>query len=402
VEQGGPLIVRHVSYAEGRGNILVELPGADADAGCLSFVGMHLDVVPANPDTWCAAAGAQRCGSGADAALRGRRDFDPFTLTRDGDKLRGRGVTDCLGHVALVTQLLCALAKARPRLRRTLHAVFIANEENSSALGVGVDALLAAGLLERLKAGPVLWVDVADKKPCIGTGGIAAWTLRAHGKLFHSGLPQHGINAIELASAAVAELQRRFYKRWPAHAEEARYGFACASSMKPTQVTYPGGSINQIPGDCSMSGDIRLTPFYELAEVIKSVEDDVADINEHIEDLATLGPDSRFVLPDEGLRGRLALSWGAGTSRGLACDLASPGYAAMRDAFVAVTGECEPMAITGTLPCIRDLQDAGFDVQTLGFGLMRTCVARRRRGGARHEGSCATGAPRALTCALAF
>ncbi len=51
--EGGPLIVRHVSYVEGRGNIIVELPGADADAGCLSFVGMHMDVVPANPDTWC-------------------------------------------------------------------------------------------------------------------------------------------------------------------------------------------------------------------------------------------------------------------------------------------------------------------------------------------------------------
>jgi acetylornithine deacetylase len=83
-------------------------------------------------------------------------------------------------------------------------------------------------------------------------------------------------------------------------------------------------------------------------------------------------------------------------SRGVACNLSSPGYAAMRDAFQEVTGSCKPMAITGTLPCacpgyacrslfvltqapfhtllagIADLQDAGFDVQTLGFGLMRT------------------------------
>lgn len=62
--EGGPLTVRHISYAEGRGNILVELPGTDADAGCLSFVGMHLDVVPANPDTWCV-KGAQQRWSGA-------------------------------------------------------------------------------------------------------------------------------------------------------------------------------------------------------------------------------------------------------------------------------------------------------------------------------------------------
>ena len=170
--------------------------------------------MPANPDTW---------------------RFDPFALTREGDELRGRGVTDCLGHVALVTQLLVAHAKARPPLRRSVHAVFISNEENSSKLGVGVDALVKAGELDKLKSGPIFWVDVADKRPCIGTGGIAAWTLRAHGKLFHSGLPQHGINAIELASAACDELQKRFYAKWTAHPQEAVYGFACSSSMKPTQ-----------------------------------------------------------------------------------------------------------------------------------------------------------------------
>ena len=111
-----------------------------------------------------------------------------------------------------------------------------------------------------------------------------------------------------------------------------------------------------------------------------SIDADVADINAHVEDLPSIGPDSKFVLPAEGLRGRLELSWGEGTSRGLACDLASPGYTAMRDAFTTVTGGCEPMAITGTLPCIRDLQDAGFDVQTLGFGLLKTYHANDEYG----------------------
>jgi acetylornithine deacetylase len=245
---------------------------------------------------------------------------------------------------------------------------------------VGVDALVAKGELDALKAGPIIWCDVADKRPCIGTGGIAAWTLKAQGKLFHSGLPQHGINAIELVNAACAELQRRFYAAWPAHPQEAVYGYATGSSMKPTQVSYPGGSVNQIPGECTLSGDIRLTPFYELDKVMRAVEADVADINEHLEALPTLGPDSKFVLAEEGLRGKVTLTWGEGTSRGLACDLSSPGYAAMRDAFVTVTGACDPMAITGTLPCIRDLQDAGFDVQTCGFGLLRTYHANNEFG----------------------
>lgn len=41
VDQGGPLIVRHVSFVEGRGNIIVEYPG-EPGGGCISFVGAHL------------------------------------------------------------------------------------------------------------------------------------------------------------------------------------------------------------------------------------------------------------------------------------------------------------------------------------------------------------------------
>lgn len=46
----------------------------------------------------------------------------------------------------------------------------------------------------------------------------------------------------------------------------------------------------------------------------------------------------------------------------------APGFKALCEAFTAVTGDCKPYSITGSLPCIRDLQEAGFDVQTLGFG----------------------------------
>lgn len=60
-----------------------------------------------------------------------------------------------MGHVALVTELMRRLAQARPALQSTVVAVFIANEENSSVLGVGVDALVKDGLLNKLKAGPL-------------------------------------------------------------------------------------------------------------------------------------------------------------------------------------------------------------------------------------------------------
>lgn len=76
-------------------------------------------------------------------------------MSIEGDQLRGRGTTDCLGHVALVTELFRKLAETKPALKSTVIAVFIANEENSSISGVGVDALVEAGLLNKLKSGPL-------------------------------------------------------------------------------------------------------------------------------------------------------------------------------------------------------------------------------------------------------
>ena len=71
----------------------------------MTFIGSHFDVVPANPETW---------------------ERDPFKLTIEGDSLYGRGTTDCLGHVALITEMFLQLATLKPKLDRKIVAVFIA------------------------------------------------------------------------------------------------------------------------------------------------------------------------------------------------------------------------------------------------------------------------------------
>lgn len=48
---GGPLVVNHVAYKPNRGNLIVEYPGTQPGK-VLSFVGMHMDVVTANPSDW--------------------------------------------------------------------------------------------------------------------------------------------------------------------------------------------------------------------------------------------------------------------------------------------------------------------------------------------------------------
>lgn len=350
---GGPLIINHVTYFPGRGNLIVEYPGT-VPGKILSFVGCHMDVVTANPNDW---------------------DFDPFTLSIDGDKLRGRGTTDCLGHVALVTELMKKLGETKPNLKSTVVAVFIANEENSAITGVGVDALVQDGLLNKLKEGPLFWIDTADKQPCVGTGGMIPWKLHVTGKMFHSGLAHKAINPLELAMDAIKEIQLKFYNDFPPHPQEQVYGFATPSTMKPTQWSYPGGGINQIPGECTISGDVRLTPFYNVKDVMKKLQEYVDKINENIHKLESRGPVSKYALSDENLRGSLTLTFDEANS-GVACNLDSRGFHVLCKATEEIVGRVKPFSITGSLPLIRELKDEGFDVQCCGYGLMATYHAQ--------------------------
>lgn len=346
-DNGGPLKVQQITFVEGRSNVMVQYPGTGE--GVISLVGAHMDVVTANPETW---------------------SFDPFHLTRDGDKLQGRGVTDCLGHVALLTELFRQLGEKRPALGPTVVGVFIANEENATLVGIGVDEMVRRGLLDQCKRGPLYWIDTADSQPCIGTGGIAAWQMTAYGKVFHSGLPHKAINPVELAMDAISDIQQRFYIDYGPHPEEQRYGFATSSTLKPTQWSLPAGSINQIPGQATICGDVRVTPFYDINEVIRSIQGYVDEINKNPDRLARVhrGPFSKYELPDEGLKGRVDIKFFDNVGKGVACNLESKGFKALVESFEEVTGRCTPYSITGSLPCIRELQDDGFDVQTMGFG----------------------------------
>ena len=119
---------------------------------------------------------------------------------------------------------------------------------------------------------------------------------------------------------ALTEVLRRFYLDFPSHPEEAKYNYVVSSSMKPTQVECARGSLNQVkkgggatrmpclllpspnppplslslshthtlslshtpfvvvsfvpqvPPHATFSGDIRLTPFYDIVDVKAKVE----------------------------------------------------------------------------------------------------------------------------------
>lgn len=63
--------------------------------------------------------------------------------------------------MALLTDLMATLAEKKPKLQNSLVVVFIANEENGTFKGVGVDQLALEGHMTELLKGPLFWIDSA-------------------------------------------------------------------------------------------------------------------------------------------------------------------------------------------------------------------------------------------------
>eukprot|EP00042_Codosiga_hollandica_P008854 m.20338 g.20338 ORF g.20338 m.20338 type:complete len:435 (-) comp31927_c0_seq1:151-1455(-) len=350
-QPGGPLKVQHIAFAPGRGNLIIEYASKPDLTKTVSFVGSHLDVVPADPKNW---------------------NVDPFKLTIKGDQLFGRGTTDCLGHVALITDLFLQLAETKPHLNVKVVAVFIASEENADIPNIGVDELLKHGYLKDLINGPVYWIDSADAHPCIGTAGVVQWKLTAKGKLGHSGFPHKSINAVDLAYAALGEIEKHFHTDFPAHPSEKEYSYGSSSSFKCTRMVQSTGALNQIPGYAELQGDIRLTPFYKFADVTAKLEQYVKHINENVSSLGSPNDMSKYeVVEEDGstTRGSVELKYLIEPEGGIACSLTSNGYKALVKATEEVLGKVVPYSDCGSLPLVADLQEAGFDLQITGYGI---------------------------------
>ncbi|CAI5735513.1 unnamed protein product [Peronospora farinosa] len=348
--KGGYLTTERVEFVKGRGNVIItyEYPDIIQSDRTIAFVGAHMDVVPANPEGW---------------------ERDPFSLTIEGDKLYGRGTTDCLGHVALMTAFFKQLAKQLVPVKSTVVCVLIASEENSEISGIGIETLMQSGKLEFVKKGPVFWIDCSDSQPCIGTAGVITWTLKATGKLFHSGLPNLGINGIELGMDALCNIQERFYNDFGPLEMEKEYNYSCPSTMKPVRITSSTNGLNQIPPWVEISGEVRLSPFYDMEDLIAKVQSYVADLNANITSLeGKRGPVSKYSLPDENWNGKLEITFDKQYMEGIACSLDSVGYKSLYAAVADVLGEAKPFSISGSLPLVRDLQRAGLDLTLTGFG----------------------------------
>ncbi|KIC09224.1 acetylornithine deacetylase [Leisingera sp. ANG-M1] len=183
------------AYVEGflaeRGFAVMRLPSPDGSktglyaekgpAGRGVLLSAHTDVVPVDGQDW---------------------SRDPFRLTRDGDRVYGRGTTDMKGYAASALALADRAAKAD--LKEPLKIALSYDEEVGC---VGIQEMLErlAPLIGQPRACFV--GEPTEMEVAIGHKGKAALRAVCHGQSGHSALAPNFTNALHLAGDFLAELR---------------------------------------------------------------------------------------------------------------------------------------------------------------------------------------------------
>ena len=202
----------------------------------------------------------------------------PLELTREGDKLYGRGTADMKGTIAAVLAALRAAAAVDLPLAYDPCLLFCTDEEGG--LYPGIRYLAEQGLL----SGHLICLNGgAVPRIYAGSFGSMDFRLRFHGRTAHSGDPVGGINALEEALpvlTALADLKAEVETRaWPMPAPPHYDGAPLRSRLTIT-AAHAGAKGSALPGQFDVIVNRRYAPQETAAdveaEIRRTVDDAVA------------------------------------------------------------------------------------------------------------------------------
>lgn len=183
----------------------------------------------------------------------------PYQLTRDGDKLYGRGACDTKGSGAAMLWALKSYAEQPNRLRNA-GVVFSIDEEASMD---GAQAFASGELQEFLpKLRGIIVGEPTQLQPVVAHNGALRWRTITRGVAAHSADPTKGRSAIAAMLNVIAALEKDFISR--ATRTDPLTGRAAAS----INVIRGGTAVNVIPDYCEIICDRRLVPGETAAQVL--------------------------------------------------------------------------------------------------------------------------------------
>lgn len=212
--------------------------GPAGDGGAL--LSAHVDVVPVAGQDWTR---------------------PPFRLTRDGDRLYGRGTTDMKGFVACAVSAM--LDAARRPLVQPLHLALSHDEEVGCK---GVPSLIAE--LARRGPRPALCIVGEPTEMQVATGHKGKIGIRSRftGRTGHSARAPLAVNALYPAAAFVAEV-RAIQDRMVAEGARDDDYTVPYSTLHVGRIA-AGGALNIVPDVAEIDWEIRYLPADDGAAAV--------------------------------------------------------------------------------------------------------------------------------------
>ena len=189
----------------------------------------HTDTVPVDGQSWSSA---------------------PFTLTRRGSRLYGRGTTDMKGFLAVCLALVPRMAAAS--LATPIQLAISYDEEVGCT---GVRPLLAELTRNTVKPLGCFVGEPTSMAVIIGHKGKCGVRATVRGRGCHSALAPHGINAIEWAAELIAAIRERARQLAEIGPRDALFEVPFTTGL----VTMIDGGIatNIVPERCTLDFEFR-------------------------------------------------------------------------------------------------------------------------------------------------
>ena len=224
-----------------RANLFATI-GPQIDGGVV--LNGHTDVVPVEGQSW---------------------STDPFTLTRQGDRLYGRGSVDMKGYLACVLASVPVFWAAG--LKKPVHIAFSYDEEIG---GLGMPGLIESMATNPFRPEVVIIGEPTDMQIVTGHKGGFEMRTEITGVSVHSCDPGKGVNAISAATKLIAKIEELGVQRAANPLKDSPY--------TPPYPTFNIGTIeggaarNATAGWCSFNWEYRQMPGEDGAETIAEID----------------------------------------------------------------------------------------------------------------------------------
>jgi len=227
----GVRVSRSFNADGSKANLLVSFGPRCAGGVVLSG---HTDVVPVAGQAW---------------------STNPFTVSRVGDRLHGRGTCDMKGFVAAS---MAAISEADlGKLKRPLHLALSYDEEVGH---LGVAGLIRDLLATEERPAVAIIGEPTEMKVGLSHRGFAGHKTTFLGKAAHSGDPSLGVNAIHAAADFI-----QFLRNSPEIHEYQRDGLTYnVGAIKG------GAAVNIVPSLCELEWEFRAVNVSQ-AECIRAL-----------------------------------------------------------------------------------------------------------------------------------